>query len=203
MRFVIANAEGSSVIICPCKKCMNLSFHTHKVVCEHLYFYGFYVSYITWSWHGEYVHDIPLPNVEVDVLFEFMNYDNGNTIDMVNNAYKDCAADPKAFKELLEQAEKPLYPGCINFTKLGILVSMFNIKGKFGWSDTSFTELLGLLAKLLPESNAIPVSMYEVKKTMSVLSLEYVKIHACPNDCILYRNEYEGLSECLSYGLSR
>ena len=38
---------------------------------------------------------------------------------------------------------------------------------------------------------------------MSVLGLEYVKIHACPNDCILYRNEYEGLFECPSCGLSR
>ena len=93
-----------------------------------------------------------------------MDYDNGNTVDMVNDAYKDCAVNPKAFKELLEQAEKPLYPGCINFTKLGTLVSLFNIKGKFGWSNTSFTELLGLLAKLLPESNEIPMSIYEVKR---------------------------------------
>ena len=108
MRFAIANAEGSSVIRCMCTKCMNLSFRTHKVVHEHLYFHGFDVSYTTWSWHGEDVHDTPLPNVEVDVPFEFIDYDNGNTVDMVNDAYKDCVADPKAFKELIEQAEKPL-----------------------------------------------------------------------------------------------
>ena len=93
IRFIITNAEGSSVIRFSCTKCMNLSFRTHKVVREHLYFHGFDVSYTTWSWHGEDVHD----------------YDNGNTIDMVNDAYKDCAAYPKAFKELLEQAEKALY----------------------------------------------------------------------------------------------
>ena len=28
-------------------------------------------------------------------------------------------------------------------------------------------------------------------------------IHACPNDCILYRNEYESLHECPKCGLSR
>ena len=38
---------------------------------------------------------------------------------------------------------------------------------------------------------------------MSILGLEYVKIYACPNDCILYKNEYEGLSECPSCGLFR
>ena len=83
---------------------------------------------------------------------------------------------------------------------LGIFVSLFNIKGKFGWFDTSFTKLLGLLAKLLPESNEIPMSMSEAKKTMFTLGLEYVKIYACPNDCILYRKKYEGLSECPSCG---
>ena len=108
MKFVVGNSEGSSIIKCLCTKCMNLSFCTHKVVHEHLYFHGFDVSYTTWSWHGEDVNYTPLPNVDVDVAFEFIDYDDGNTVDMVNDAYRDCAADPKAFKELLEQAEKPL-----------------------------------------------------------------------------------------------
>ena len=37
---------------------------------------------------------------------------------MVNDAYKGCCGDPKVFKELLEQAEKPLYLGYTKFTKL-------------------------------------------------------------------------------------
>ena len=81
---------------------MNLSFCTHKVVCEHIYFHGIDFSDTTWSSLREDVHDTPLSNVEVDVPFEFMDYDNGNTVDMVNDAYKDCAINPKAFKELLE-----------------------------------------------------------------------------------------------------
>lgn len=76
--------------------------------------------------------DTPLSNVDIDVPFEFSNYDNSNTVDMVNDAFKDYAADPKAFKELLEWADKPLYSRCINFTKLGTLVSLFNIKGNLG-----------------------------------------------------------------------
>lgn len=116
---------------------------------------------------------------------------------MVNYAYKDCAANLIAFKELLEQAEKPLYPICRNFTKLGTLASLFNIKGKFGWSDTIFSKLLALVTKLLLESNEISMSMYEAKKAMSALDLEYMKIYTCPNDCILYRKQYEGLFECL------
>jgi len=32
----------------------------------------------------------------------------------------------------------------------------------------------------------------EAKNTVKELSLDYRKIHACPNDCILYWKEHEG-----------
>lgn len=66
-----------------------------------------------------------------------------------------------------------------------------------------FYELLVFLAKLLPESNEILVYVNEGKKTMSALGLKYVKIHGCPNGCMLYRKEYERLFEGHNYGLSR
>ena len=33
--------------------------------------------------------------------------------------------------------------------------------------------------------------------------MKYKRIHACPNDCILYRKEFEGLKKCLKCGLSQ
>ncbi|XP_024043124.1 uncharacterized protein LOC112099856 [Citrus clementina] len=70
-----------------------------------------------------WVHCTKLSSEYEDGIEEFMkfaiDYDDSNTVDMVNDAYRDCAADPKLFKELQEQTEKPLYPGCTNFTKLG------------------------------------------------------------------------------------
>lgn len=38
--------------------------------------------------------------------------------------------------------------------------------------------------------------MYEAKKTMIALGLEYKKIPACPNNCILYKNDYKDFSSC-------
>ena len=35
------------------------------------------------------------------------------------------------------------------------------------------------------------------------MGMEYKKIHACPNDCILYRNDFELLKSCPRCGLSR
>ena len=57
-----------------------------------------------------------------------------------------------------------------------------------------------VLNEILPNDSSLYKSIYEAKKTMKVLGLDYERIHACPNDCIFYKNEYElaNLSECPS-----
>lgn len=50
------------------------------------------------------------------ILRQNIEFDIGNELEIVNNAY---IRDPKAFKELLEQVEKPLYPRYTKFTRLG------------------------------------------------------------------------------------
>ncbi|KAL6279600.1 hypothetical protein ACE6H2_016481 [Prunus campanulata] len=57
--------------------------------------------------------------------------------------------------------------------------------------------------EFLPEGNTLPSSMYEAKKTLSALGMSYEKIHACSNDCILYRKEYENATNCPTCGISR
>ena len=50
---------------------------------------------------------------------------------------------------------------------------------------------------MLPKPNELPTTTYEAKKVVCPLGLKIQKIHACPNDCILYHgNEYENLDEC-------
>ena len=53
-----------------------------------------------------------------------------------------------------------------------------------------------LLKKILPNNNELPTTTYEAKQLVCPLGLEVQKIHACPNDCILYRGEYENLDAC-------
>nr|KYP59416.1 hypothetical protein KK1_014852 [Cajanus cajan] len=99
--------------------------------------------------------------------------------------------------------EKPLYPNCTKFTRLSAILRLFNLKARNGWSDKSFTELLELLKEMLPEGNTLPNCNYEAEKVLCPMGLEYKKIHACPNDCMLYHGEFEGLHQCLRCGLSR
>nr|KYP57386.1 hypothetical protein KK1_003647 [Cajanus cajan] len=89
------------------------------------------------------------------------------------------------------------------FTRLSATLRLFSLKARIGWTDNNFTELLELLKEMLPEDNMLPNRNYEVKKILCPMGLEYKKIHACPNDCILYTNDFATLKVCLTCGLSR
>uniref|UniRef100_A0A151UDD5 Ubiquitin-like protease family profile domain-containing protein n=1 Tax=Cajanus cajan TaxID=3821 RepID=A0A151UDD5_CAJCA len=78
-----------------------------------------------------------------------------------------------------------------------------NLKEKYGWSDKSLTVFLELLKLMLPKDNTLPDRHYEAKKVFCPMGLQYKKIHACPNNFILYRKEFESLNKCPRCGLSR
>ena len=77
-----------------------------------------------------------------------------------------------------------------------------NLKARFGWSDKSFTELLVLLKNMLPKDNTLPKNHYEAKKILCPMGMEYQKIHACPNGCILYRNQFAKMHNYPTCGVS-
>jgi len=203
--FGLRHNNGSNLIRCPCLKCGNRISKEVEIVRNHLYVNGIDQSYKIWFWHGEDFdpnnaseHFITYPNED----FENEN-DLFNAINMVEYAQDQYSNVGKVFDIMLEDAKKPLYPGCKKFTKLSALVRLYNLKVRFGWSNTSFTEIMSLLTDLLPENNEMPTSMYEAKKTLGALGLSYQKIDACPNDCCLYRKEYEKLTKCPICNLSR
>ena len=77
---------------------------------------------------------------------------------------------------------------------MGTTLEMLQWNAANGVFDKGFEELLGIVKNMLPEGNELPPTMYEAKKVVCPLGLDVQKIHACPNDCILYRgDEYEKL----------
>jgi len=69
------------------------------------------------------------------------------------------------------------------------------MKCLYGWSNTSFDSLLNLLVEAFFQGNVLPNSTYDFQKIIKDLGLDYVKIDACIDDCILYRGSYENLDE--------
>ncbi|XP_042407837.1 uncharacterized protein LOC121997478 [Zingiber officinale] len=122
---------------------------------------------------------------------------------MCEAAYDNYTENPEEFMKFLEESEKPLYKGCQRYTKLSALVKLYNTKARHGMSDALFSDLLLDFGDMLPNNHNLPSSMYDVKKMLSCLSLTHEKIHACSNDCILYRKQYKSCVSCPKCGLSR
>ena len=113
-------------------------------------------------------------------------------------------AHAPVYEGLQSDSKKPLYTGCKNsLTLLSAMLSLVNVKARYGWSDKSFTSLLEVVHNLLPEDNTLPKSYYTAKKILCLMGMEYQKIHACPNDCILYKHEFQEMSKCPICGTSR
>ena len=112
-------------------------------------------------------------------------------------------------QRMLGDHKKLLYPNCeADKKKLGTTLELLQWKAENGVSDKGFGKLLVMIKNMLPKDNELRESTYEAKKVVCPLGLEVQKIHACPNDCILYRDEYEDLNTCpvcgaLRYKISR
>jgi hypothetical protein len=90
------------------------------------------------------------------------------------------------FKKMIEGFKKPFYHGCATqYTKLFVMVKLFQLKASNGWSDGSFKDLLTLLKDMLLQGNTVPENLYEAKQIICLLGLEVEKIHAWKNDCNL------------------
>lgn len=220
--FAFSGPNPPNTIRCPCCRCNNIKFKTRSEVDRHLLDFGFEPSYDNWEYHGESSDDSSSDSDLKDAdnigygadhersddaqtfnmlydMHQSFNANRENVFDhpTSSNSNEEPNKEAKRFYGLVKDAEQTLYPGCKKFSKLSFIIRLFQMKCLYGWSNTSLDSLLKLLAEAFPEGNVLPDSMYEVRKIIKDLGLDYVKIDACDNDCILYRGEdYENLNEC-------
>ena len=163
---------------------------------NHVFCRGFDTSYRTWYWHGESLKNnnpYPFGRRGVDDL-GYSDFDD-HPMELLDEAQEEFVDDPSKFDKLVRDADKPLFNGCLK-QRLPTMVKFYNIKAENGVSDKCFSQFLASFKEILPLDNCFPESTYEVKKTLNCIGLKYEKIHACPNDCVLYRKEYADMDTC-------
>ena len=105
-------------------------------------------------------------------------------------------AHTKIFLKLLEEAQKELYPCCTEATKVSFIVQLFQIKCMHGISNSALEAILILQSLVLPKGYCILDTIDKVRKVVRDPGLDYIKIHACENDCVLFWKENEELEAC-------
>ncbi|XP_027922654.1 uncharacterized protein LOC114180542 [Vigna unguiculata] len=192
--------DNNGKFYCPCVNCLNERKLPTDVIREHVLCDGFLKSYTKWIWHGEL---IDMPSVDVSEVEEVDLEMDDRMEEMIRDIGHDSFQRANVYDNLCNDAEKPLYAEYTKYTRLSAVLKLFNVKARNGWTDKSFTELLKLLSDMLPKGNTLPTRNYDAKKILCPMGMEYQKIHACPNDCVLYRKELAMLHQCPRCGVSR
>lgn len=79
---------------------------------------------------------------------------------------------------------------------------MYSLKCIHGITESGFRDLLELIREAFPDAH-IPLSFNAAKNIIKDIGLDYQRIHACPNDCMLYWGENEKEDVCKTCGVSR
>ncbi|KAK1615076.1 hypothetical protein QYE76_020593 [Lolium multiflorum] len=219
-----ANKSKQGFMCCPCLKCKNeKDYSCSRDIKSHLLRFGFMSSYngvMMEDGDEEEDNDDQYRSMFSECFDTAMddNEEEGGEEQAsddpdddlrraISDARRDCGTDKERlhFDKMLEDHHKLLYPGCEDgHRKLGSILELLKWKAEVGVTDSGFEKLMIILKKLFPRNNELPVSTYEAKKLVCPLGLDVQKIHACINDCILYRGEkYENLNKCPICGALR
>ena len=170
IKFAKSHSNDPNRIKCPCTNCGCIEKVSVGVLKDHLFVHGIDRSYTTWIWDGERVKEYQ--HVYIDDREEVFSKEGDNLKDMMNDVEGNFLDWEELFQNLKTDSEKPLYNGCSKFTKLSVVLRLYNLKAGNGWSDKSFTALLDLLKDMLPEDNELPKHTYEAKKILFSIGMD-------------------------------
>ncbi|XP_042942741.1 uncharacterized protein LOC122276915 [Carya illinoinensis] len=225
LSMVLAHTPNTNQIRCPCRRCRNRAFHSIRIVDDHFFFRGIDPTYTEWIFHGE---DDPFLSAALSANEEADTSSNNDYIDDLEEMLDDIRhgsymdhhstdegyidADDQDqtfdgrtnfnFKELVADAQHPLYPSCTKFSKLSFIVKLLHIKSIGGWTVKSFDMFIKLLQEAFPNAS-FPDSYNDARRLERGLGFSYEKIHVYPNDCALFWKENASLDECPKCKASR
>ncbi|KAL6126154.1 hypothetical protein ACLB2K_074205 [Fragaria x ananassa] len=209
IEFALVNARDPYHICCPCTKCENDKDFSAQVIKTHLFLNGINLDYDIWDEHGEAVvyseSDSDRYSNEID---EDSETDSSGSSIIRGHMEAKCdvqsdsdgeeylSGEYTGFRQFVDDGNKPLYPGCTTHTRMAVIVKLYNIKTKHSMSESAYSDVLATFAEFLPTGNSIPDTLSGANKVLTALGMYYTKIDACPNDCILYRKDYEEETKC-------
>ncbi|XP_019255093.1 PREDICTED: uncharacterized protein LOC109233677 [Nicotiana attenuata] len=167
-------AQGNK-ILCPCKKYMNRYWYYRNVVEDHLVVHGFVDGYTKWVFHGEGFSSRNTHHPSNDDESSTMRDDiDGLLHDTFRNIEGRAGDEEGVGERLSEDAKK--------FFKLLRKENKSYIRG----------------VKI-----SVPESFNKARNMITNLGLHYEKMHACPNDCMLFWKENANADNCSICGSSR
>jgi hypothetical protein len=103
---------------------------------------------------------------------------------------------------MLRASEEPLHEHT-TVSVLAFVTCITSIKSMFAFSNKCYKELLSLFSDVLSSNHKMPKDMYQSKKLLSALGMEYEKIDVCKDNCMIFYKEHNNETKCLKCGKPR
>lgn len=190
-----ATVDGKSY--CPCTKCVCRHKRKRDEMTIHLCANGFQLGYEKWSSHRE---SDTLENTEQNDFMEDVDRMDEMLVDAIAAEGVFSGEEPthaaKEFYRMLVEADTPLHDKTSQ-TRLSTVARLMTINTQHNLPEACYNETMTLIHDVLGDDAAkqLPVNFHRSKKFVHNLAMPYVKIHACPKNCMIYYKENEKKGE--------
>jgi hypothetical protein len=106
------------------------------------------------------------------------------------------------FYKLLAVSDKKVHYST-DLTVLQTVTRLMGLKSKYNFSNQCYNNIVKLIIDLIPVKYNMPKDLYQSKKIVAGLSMNYKKIDVCERNCMLFWKEHKDDIECMHYGRSR
>jgi hypothetical protein len=80
---------------------------------------------------------------------------------------------------------------------------LMGIKSKYNFSNQCYNDILKLIIDLIPVKHNMPKDLYQLKKIIADLGMNYEKIDVCKKNYMLFWKEHKDNTKCMHCSRSR
>jgi hypothetical protein len=90
-----------------------------------------------------------------------------------------------------------------NLNVLHAVTRLLAMKSKYDFSNQCYNDIVKLIIDLIPVKHNMLKHMYQSKKIVVSLDMNYKKIDACEKHCMLFWKEHKDNTKCMHCVMSR
>ncbi|KAL5647631.1 hypothetical protein ACJX0J_041986, partial [Zea mays] len=137
-----------------------------------------------------------------------LDVDRMEMLDDIRNEYPELQnneaflEDVREFYKLLEALEAKVHEGT-NVSVLQVVIRLMAMRSKYTFSNNCYNDFVNLIIDISPPNHNMPNNLYRCKKLVAGLGMNYQKIDACEDNCMLFWKEHENTTHCIHCSKSR
>jgi hypothetical protein len=105
------------------------------------------------------------------------------------------------FYRLLAASDEKVHDGT-NLTILYVVMHLMAVKSKYNFLNQCYNDNMKFIIDPIPMKHNMPKDLYQSKKIIVGLSMNYKKIDVCEKNYILFWKEHKDDTECIHFGRS-